>query len=124
MGKFTRYFENGFSGCTPLAKTYDNCRKREVTVFLIPGEVEVVGCFDQTDAWIAPVSADPFTVNIQRLVQDFYAGKFTGLVVDPPKPARRTLKRAEESPPPPQRRRLNPPPSVPQTSQRRRLHVQ
>lgn len=58
-----------------LANARDEHRNRDVRLYLMPGEFETVGVTDGTDAWVAPVIADPFSVNIARLMQDVREGK-------------------------------------------------
>lgn len=75
MSLFNNYMGNHFSACRLVAYAHDNCRNRDVSLFMIPGQVEVCGVSDGVDAWIAPLAADPFSVDIQRLFADIYAGK-------------------------------------------------
>jgi hypothetical protein len=42
---------------------------------MLPGEFEIVGVSDGTDAWIAPVSGDPFSVSVKRILEDIRSGK-------------------------------------------------
>jgi hypothetical protein len=72
----------GFASCTLLAYARDHCRERDVRLYLLPETDDCVGVTDGTDAWIAPRSASLFSVNVDRIIADFRAGK--GL----PKPAR------------------------------------
>lgn len=121
MAKFNRYMESHFAGCRQLAKTRDVFRERDVQVFMIPGDFEMVGVTDGTDAWVAPVIADPFRVNVARILRDIRDGKDPVLEVSQ---RRRVLQRPE--PPPPTevraRRTLNREPAANnQTTQRRRL---
>lgn len=58
-----------------LANARDEHRNRDVRLYLMPGEFDTVGVTDGTDAWVAPVIADPFSVNIARLMQDVREGK-------------------------------------------------
>ena len=67
MGKWNHHFANHFGSCMLLAKARDEHRNRDVEVRMLPGEFEVVGVTDGTDAWIAPVIADPFNVNIRGI---------------------------------------------------------
>lgn len=75
MANFKLYMSSKFAGCRLLAHAYDHCRMREVRIFMMPGEVESVGVSDGVDTWIAPVAADPFSVNIPRIITDILAGK-------------------------------------------------
>jgi hypothetical protein len=74
MTRFNHYFANHFSACRLLAEAYDHCRNRDVRIYLVPGEMEFVGVTDGIDCWIAPVRAELFSVNIQRIIQDIHAG--------------------------------------------------
>ena len=83
MNRFNAYINNDFSGCRLLAYAYDHCRLREVRIYMVPGFMEEVGVTDGTDRWIAPVVADPFSVNIKRIMTDLQAGKHVPLPVRP-----------------------------------------
>lgn len=65
----------GFASCTLLAYARDHCRERDVRLYLLPETDSCVGVADGTDAWIAPVSASVFSVNVERIIADFRAGK-------------------------------------------------
>lgn len=106
-----------FDNCLHLASTRDPYRDRDVRIYALPGEFDVVGVSDGTDAWIAPVSANPFIgqgVNIKAILGSVRDGTFrsaaaTGvtrrriIVQQPePSPSRRVIV-AEESTP---RRRI------------------
>ena len=82
MGKYNHHFKNNFGSCRLLARTRDEHRDREVTVHLLPGEWEHVGVSDGTDSWIAPVSADPFSVSVKRILADILAGKNPEVHID------------------------------------------
>ena len=75
MASFNHYFANHFSSCRLLAKAYDHCRLRDVKIYQVPGHIEFVGVTDGTDCWIAPVSAELFTLNILQLMRDLSDGK-------------------------------------------------
>lgn len=75
MSRFNRFMESHFAGCRLLANTTDNCRGRQVRVYALPGEFAVVGVCDGVDAWLAPVVADPFSVNVSRLLDRLRAGE-------------------------------------------------
>lgn len=75
MSRFNRFMENHFAGCRLIAKAYDHCRSRDVSLFAIPGEFQVVGVSDGTDCWMAPVIADPFSVRVQSLLDMLREGK-------------------------------------------------
>ena len=75
MADWRRYMGNKFAGCQLLAYAHDHCRLRDVRIYLIPGEFDDVGVTDGVDVWIAPVIADPFSVNVARLLADLQAGK-------------------------------------------------
>lgn len=73
--RFNKFMQSHFAGCRLLAHARDTCRNRQVKVYALPGEFDVVGVSDGVDAWMAPVVADPFTVNVGRLLQQIREGK-------------------------------------------------
>jgi len=75
VSKYNRFLESQFSGCRLLAHAVDNCRNRQVRVYALPGEFSIVGVSDGVDAWLAPVIADPFSVNVGRLLDRLRAGE-------------------------------------------------
>lgn len=76
MSSSLKYHLNSrFRTCHRIAKAFDLCRNRDVTLYLIPGRFDLVGVDDTVDVWMAPVAADPFSVNIKRIVADIQAGK-------------------------------------------------
>jgi hypothetical protein len=85
MSDFKRHMNSGYAGCRLLAYARDNHRNRDVKIFQIPHEWEAVGVSDGVDSWIAPVIADPFSVNIKRLMADLQAGKPLPTPVPPDK---------------------------------------
>lgn len=62
MGMYTTFINTHFqgSGCRLIARAYDKCRGRRVTLHAIPGYWDRVGVTDGTDSWIAPASAGLF----------------------------------------------------------------
>lgn len=118
MANYKYYFGNGFAGCKLLAHTRDVYRERDVRVFMIPGEFDVVGVTDGTDCWIAPVAADPFRVNVADLIRRVRAGEPI-TVSEPPKRPRRALIDEAQPSPRPMRRALVEEPQAPK--QRRKL---
>lgn len=76
MASWKPYIEQHFSSCKHIASSYDHCRQRDVKIFLVPGEFTHVGVSDGTDAWIAPVAADPFSVNIRTVISSVIDGTF------------------------------------------------
>lgn len=107
MSRYNHHFQNHFSSCVLLARAFDPHRNRNVELRMLPGQFDVVGVTDGTDAWIAPVVSDPFRVNIARLIEDARNGKKPEIR----KPRIRVLAPAEEAQP------------QPQTTTRRRIHV-
>ena len=79
-------------------------------IFALPGEFDTVGISDGTDAWIAPVIAEPFAgqgIKVGQLLQQIRDGTFKGAVSPPPPPPpgrRRILLTAEPAPAPSRRR--------------------
>lgn len=55
--RFNSYLNGHFKSCRLLATARDTHRERDVRVYQIPGEFEIVGVCDGVDAWIAPVTA-------------------------------------------------------------------
>ncbi len=74
MADWKHHISTHFSACRLIANAHDHCRHREVKLWLVPNEWENVGVSDGVDAWIAPVSASIFSVNVLRLIQDFQKG--------------------------------------------------
>ncbi|MNL05075.1 hypothetical protein D3C87_1256560 [compost metagenome] len=75
MANFKTYINSGFSSCMLLAYARDECRSRDVRLYLIPGHDDVVGVTDGVDAWIAPAVASIMSVNVRRIIDDLRAGK-------------------------------------------------
>lgn len=75
MSKYNHYFQSHFAGCLLLANAFDPHRNRQVELRMLPGEFEIVGVSDGTDAWIAPVSGDPFSVSVKRILENIRNGK-------------------------------------------------
>lgn len=71
---FKDYINRHFDGCRLLAHARDEHRNRDVRVFALPGHFDVVGVTDGTDAWVAPVICDPFSVKVSQLLADLRAG--------------------------------------------------
>lgn len=76
--KYNRLFESHFQGCLRLAGYQDPHRKREVGVFMIPGDHSMVGISDGVDAWVAPVNTTVAGINLSELLEAVRAGTFTG----------------------------------------------
>lgn len=133
MANWKVYMNNHFGSCTVLAHARDHCRERDVKICLIPGEADAVGITDGTDAWIAPVSADCFSVNVQRLMEDLRAGRFVRAETYAPRRERKQPITLPAADPPPDgpggpRRRAEPPAeasaaAAPENAPRRRRHV-
>lgn len=90
MANYNYYFANDFRSCTLLAYARDPYRERDVRIYQIPGEVENVGITDGTDKWIAPVIANPFSVNIIALMDNIRNG-IPNPKPEPPGSTRRRL---------------------------------
>jgi hypothetical protein len=67
---FNTYMNNHFTGCIRIAETRDPHRDRPISLFAIPGETDVVGISDGTDAWIASSVTKPLGVNVRQLLHD------------------------------------------------------
>lgn len=86
------HLTNHFGNCQLLAVARDVHRGRDVRIYLVPGWPDThVGVSDGTDAWIAPVVADPFTVRIAEVITKVRNGTFTGPVT--PEKAQHARKR-------------------------------
>jgi len=72
---FKHYINSGFVSCTLVAKAYDHIRHRDVRIYLVPGYPEDLGVTDGVDSWVCPLSCNPFSVNVARVVADIVAGK-------------------------------------------------
>lgn len=115
MSRYNDLFRSHFAGCVLLAKAHDPYRQRNVELRMVPGQFDVVGVSDGTDAWIAPVAGDPFRVNIARLIEDARAGRtpvFTPTrrrIVAEPEVKPRVRVTVNEEPAPVMRRRIHVP---------------
>jgi hypothetical protein len=83
---YAHYFNSRFSACRVLAYAYDQHRERDVTIYQIPGKVDVVGVSDTVDRWIAPVAPELFSINIQQLFRDMQSGVELKLPIYAPRP--------------------------------------
>lgn len=75
MSDYRYHIGNHFSACRHVANARDPHRGRDVKLYHIPGNFEVVGIFDGTDAFISPINIDPLSAGIQRIYEDIRAGK-------------------------------------------------
>lgn len=75
MSNYRYHLNNKFSACKLIGQGIDPHRERHVKLFHMPGDFTHVGIFDGTDAFIAPVNIDPFSVGIMRVFDDIRAGK-------------------------------------------------
>lgn len=73
--RFNEHLRSHFGSCRRLAKARDEHRNRDVTLFLIPGEFDIVGVSDGVDAWVSPVAINPFSVNVSRILRDIQEGR-------------------------------------------------
>lgn len=72
---YKHHLTNHWAGCRLLAKTRDNCRNRDVQLFLIPGDFDYVGVTDGTDAWVAPSHVPSiFGVDVKPLLDQIRKG--------------------------------------------------
>ena len=69
MANFKHYFDSRFAGCLLLAKAFDHHRNRDVNIYRIPGHEDCVGVSDGVDRWVAPVVAELFSVDIQKVLR-------------------------------------------------------
>lgn len=66
--RYNHHIQAHFGACVLLAKAHDPHRARDVRVHALPGEFDVVGISDGTDAWVAPAVCRPFGVDTVRLL--------------------------------------------------------
>lgn len=123
MSRFNHYFANDFASCLLVGYARDHHRGRDVRIFKMPGDVENVGVTDGIDKWIAPVIANPFSINVIQWMKNHLDG------VPNPKPVppqaytgrvRRSVMTAEDLPPRPGRRALITAEETPATTRSRR----
>lgn len=107
MGKFTTFINSHFqgSGCRLIARAYDKCRDRRVTLHAIPGYYDCVGVTDGTDAWIAPAVTGPFmetsTGNCAEIMRCLQAGEALPPVPDWPDSPKRSRVALDDDDTPP-----------------------
>lgn len=86
---YKHHMNNHWAGCRLLAQTRDHCRNRDVKLFLVPGQFDVVGVSDGTDAWVAPSHVPSiFGVDVKPLLDQIRAGVDVKPVVAMPSRAR------------------------------------
>lgn len=71
---YKQFINSNFAGCRLLAETRDIHRNRDVRVYMLPTDRDHVGVSDGVDCWIAPVVADPFQVDVRKLIADIDCG--------------------------------------------------
>lgn len=112
------HFNNFFQHCRLLAETFDVHRHREVKVYMIPGELSVVGVTDGVDCWAAPTAINPFSCDVPDLLRRILAGENVPVMrVGPTGRMMPAERQPEYQELPKARRRLTQEPSL----QRRRL---
>lgn len=73
---YKHHLTSHWAGCRLLAETRDHCRKRDVRLYLIPGEFDHIGVTDGTDAWVAPANVHSlFGVDVRVLLQRIRSGE-------------------------------------------------
>ena len=101
MSRFNTYINTHFSSCRVIARAFDDCRGREVTLHQIPGHWDAVGVTDGTDAWVAPAAAAPFfrtaTGNVAEILRRLQAGEPLPEIPDAP-PRKRQRVRLDDPP--------------------------
>lgn len=133
MPSFNRYFNNFFGGCQLLAEAYDQHRKRDVRIYLIPGTVDVVGVTDTVDCWVCPTNISPFSVDVKAILDDLQGERKLKLPIRAPgipgeagtgKRARiRISSETPATPPIRERKRLLIDPGQPETRIRQRTRL-
>lgn len=74
MSRYNNYFASHFSSCRLLKVGRDPHRGRDVKIYAIPGEFDVVGISDGTDSWVAPV-ATGFLEDVRKMLVRIQAGE-------------------------------------------------
>ena len=106
MTRFNHHMSSHFSGCRLLAEAHDPHRNREVSLYLIPGTVEVVGVSDGVDAWVAPALAHCFSVNVPDILRRIAVGEHVAPIRrQAPTPAKRERRAVISEPEPAPRSR-------------------
>lgn len=101
MARYNHHFANHFGGCRLLKSGHDPHRNRPVKIYAIPGEFDVVGISDGTDAWIAPV-ATGFLEDVRKMLVRIQQGEDVHAVYAPSRrriggsPTGRIIDEAEE----------------------------
>lgn len=93
--KYNRHFQDHFRSCQLLKTGHDPHRNRRVEIRFIPGEYEVVGITDGTDAWVAPVSTG-FLEDVRKLLERIRAGDRIEPIYEAPKKSRERVKLSDE----------------------------
>lgn len=74
MSRYNHLFANHFGSCRLLKVGRDPHRERDVKIYAIPGEFDVVGISDGTDSWVAPV-ATGFLEDVRKILVRIQAGE-------------------------------------------------
>jgi hypothetical protein len=111
ISSFKYWMGSKFEGCIHIASTHDPYRNRDVKVFAMPGDFELVGISDGVDCWICPVSANPFIrfgVDVKALLGTLRDGTFRGpalagtlqrrRIIDQQPPERRVIAEVQQQP--------------------------
>ena len=122
MTYFARYFNNNFAGCRLIAHARDPHRNRDVSIYLMPGNLTEVGVTDGVDKWICPVICNPFSVDIIKLVRAISNGEPIPTPVKPKEGGARraTIEATPDAPIKSLRRSLLAPTEPTQTTRTRR----
>lgn len=70
---FKRLLSSKFKGCTLLAETIDQGRKRPVKIYLIDTRQDVVGINDSVDCWIATPTVSFPALKLPNLIKNAIA---------------------------------------------------
>lgn len=101
--RYNHHLQNHFGSCLLLARAHDAHRGRDVQLRALPGEFDVVGVTDGTDAWLAPATCRPFGVDVAALLQRVRDGTHTA---PRGRPRHALAEDAQEPQPAPRRRRV------------------
>lgn len=71
--RFNHHFANKFGACRLLKVAQDPHRNREVRIYMLPGEFDIVGMTDGVDVWIAP-TVTGFLEDVRKMLGEIRAG--------------------------------------------------
>ena len=72
--RYNHLFANHFGSCRLLKVGHDPHRNRDVKIYAVPGEFDVVGISDGTDCWVAPINTG-FLEDVRKMLERIRAGE-------------------------------------------------